>query len=63
MTFITSCDEEFDDFKVKLLYPSGCNKHYCYPEIEDSCHLDKKYLENIGGSILKIRNSKDPILL
>ena len=42
MAFISSYDEKFDDFKVKLLYPSGYNEHYCYPEIEDSCHLDKK---------------------
>ena len=62
VAFISSYDEEIDDFKVKLLYPSGYNK-YCYPAIEDSFHLDKKYLENIGCSILKIRNSQDPILL
>ena len=52
--FISSYNEEFDDFKVKFLYPSGYNKYYCYPEIEDSCHLNKKYLENIGCSILKL---------
>ena len=61
--FISSYDEEFDDFKVELLYPSGYNKYYCYPKIEDSCHLDKNYRENIGSPILKIRNSQDPILL
>ena len=59
---LSSHDEEFDDFKVKLLYLSGYNK-YCYPEIEDSCIWTKKYLETIGCSILKIRNSQDLILL
>ena len=63
VAFINSYNEEFDDFKVQLLYPSGYNKYYCYPEIEVSCHLDKKYLENIGCFILKIRNSQNPILL
>ena len=42
VAFISSYDEEFDDFKVKFLYPSGYNKFYCYPEIEHSCYLDKK---------------------
>ena len=64
VAFISSCDEEFDDFKDKFLYPSRYNTYYYYPEIEDTCHLDKKKNpENIGNSILKIRNSKDPILL
>ena len=62
MAFISSYDEEFDDFKVKLLNLSGYSKYYCHPEIEDSCHLDKKYCENIDCFILKIRDSQDPIL-
>ena len=42
VAFVSAYDKEFDDFKVKLLYPDGYNKYYCYPEIEDSCHADKK---------------------
>ena len=42
VAFISSYDEEFDDFKVKLLCPSGYDKYYWYPEMEDSCHLDRK---------------------
>ena len=42
VAFIGSYDEEFEDFKVKLLCPGEYNKYYCFPEIEDSCHLDKK---------------------
>ena len=42
VAFISSYDEEFDDSIAKLVYPSGYNKYYSYPEIEDSCHLDKK---------------------
>ena len=36
VAIINSYDEEFDDFKVKFLYPSGYNKYYYYPKIEDS---------------------------
>ena len=50
VAFISSYDEEFDDFKVKFLYPSGYNKYYYYPEIEDSCHLDKKNILKILGT-------------
>ena len=63
VAFISSYDEEFDDFKVKFLDPSGHNKYYCYLEVEDFAISTKKYLENIGCSILRIRNSKKPILL
>ena len=46
VAFISFYDEEFDDVKVKL-YPSGYNKYCRYPEIEDSCHLDKKNILKI----------------
>ena len=35
VAFISTYDEEFYNFKVKFLYPSGHNKYYCYSEIED----------------------------
>ena len=63
VAFISSYDEEFDDFRVIFLYLNGHHKYYCYPEIEDSCHLDKKYLKKIGCSTLKVMNSEDPTLL
>ena len=49
MAIINSYNEEFDNFKVKFLYPSGYNKYsyYYYPEIEDSCHTNKKYIFKI----------------
>ena len=47
VAIINSYNEEFNDFKVKFLYPSGYNKYYYYPEIEDSCHLNIKYIVKI----------------
>ena len=64
MAFISSYDEEFNDFKAKLLYPSGYNKYYCYPETKDSCHLDKKnILKILAAPSLKLGTQKDPISL
>ena len=51
VTIINSYDEEFHDFKVQFLYPSGYNKYYNYPEIKDSCHLNKKYILKILATL------------
>ena len=64
MAFISSFDEEFYDFKVKFFYPSGYNKYYCYPEIEHSCHLDKKNILKILAVLsLKLGTQRSDITL
>ena len=47
VAIINFYDEKFDDFKVKFLYPNGYNNYYYYLEIEDCCHLNKKYILKI----------------
>ena len=47
VAIINSYNEEFDDFEIKFLYPSGYNKCYYCHEIKDSCHLNKKYILKI----------------
>ena len=51
---VESYDEEFDDFGVSFLYPSGFNKFYYFPEKKDFCHV---IAENILG-ILPTSNLK-----
>ena len=44
--FVDSYDDEFGDFGISFLYPSGYKKYYYFPEKEDFCHIIK---ENILG--------------
>lgn len=37
--FILSYNEEFNDYEVDFLYPSGISEYYHYPEIRDKCHV------------------------
>ena len=34
-----SYDEEFGDFGISFLYPSGFCKYYYFPETKDFCHV------------------------
>ena len=39
---VDSYDDEFSDFGISFLYPSGYRKYYHFPEKKDFCHIIKE---------------------
>ena len=38
---VLSNNEEFDDFEIDFLYPSGLNQNYFFPQRKDKCFVSK----------------------
>ena len=47
---VDSHDEEFDDFNINFLHPSGFSSFYYYPSVKDTCNIDKHDIIKILSS-------------